>query len=58
MRKRKSRKLWLRQSGTDGYDSEEDYRRDLVGHLHYTLGGTRDAASNFQNEIRKFIERI
>ena len=37
-------------------DHDRDY--DMVGHLIQSLYGTRDAASNFQNEVKKLMESI
>jgi hypothetical protein len=38
--------------------TEEDEREDMVGHLIQSLYGTRDAAANFQNEVKKFMNSI
>ena len=36
--------------------TEEEREQDLVGYLVKSLYGTRDAAANFQQEVRKFME--
>ena len=38
--------------------SEVDKRKDMVGYLNQSLYGTRDAAANFQKEVKKFMESI
>ena len=35
--------------------TEEDKRNDMVGYLNMSLYGTRDAAYNFQKEVRRFM---
>ena len=37
---------------------EGDHQQDLVGLLRQSLYGTRDAAANFQKEVKKFMTRI
>ena len=36
----------------------EDGSKDLVGRLNKSLHGTRDAAANFQDEVKMFMEGI
>ena len=38
--------------------TERDRKEDNVAMLRMSLYGRRDAAANFQAEVRKFIERI
>ena len=38
--------------------SPEDIENDMVGSLVMSLYGTRDAAANFQEEVRKFMVGI
>jgi len=38
--------------------TEEDKRRDMVGHLVQSLNGTRVAAANFQKEVTKTMKKI
>ena len=38
--------------------TQEDGNQDLVGLLQKSLYGTRDAASNFQAEIKSFMQNI
>ena len=38
--------------------TEEDERKDMVGHLVQSLYGTRDAAANFQYEVKKVMNSI
>ena len=35
---------------------EKDRGKDMVGHLRMSLYGTRDAAANFQHEVKKFMK--
>ena len=42
----------------DENKSEEEKRRDMVGHLKQGLYRTRDAAASSQKELMKFMERI
>ena len=37
---------------------EEDDDKDMVGLLQKSLYGTRDAAANFQTEVKKFMKKI
>ena len=38
--------------------SEADRRHDKVGHLRMSLYGTRDAAMNWQEEVRKEMRKM
>ena len=38
--------------------TEEDGEQDMVGHLVQSLYGTRDAAANFQHEVKKIMTAI
>ena len=35
--------------------TEEDKKNDMIGYLNQSLYGTRDAAANFQSEVKKFM---